>query len=79
MSKELLDEVRTIKMMCVVNFIELQEIRRRLDIAEQTKEDRYEYANNTREYVEALDQKLRRVFKDDLPQLWEQTVGKSEG
>lgn len=79
MSKELLDEVRTIKMMCIVNFIELQEIRRRLDIAEQTKEDKYEYANNTNEYVKALDQKMRRLFKDDLPQLWEHTVGKSEG
>ncbi|GEM_PF-4966269 len=79
MSKELLDEIRTIKMMCVVNFIELQEIRRKLDIAEQTKEDKYEYANNTREYVEALSQKLHRLFKDDLPQLWEQTVGKAEG
>lgn len=79
MSKELLDEIRTIKMICIANFIELQEIRRKLDIAVQTKDDQYEYANNTQEYVKALDQKMHRLFKDDLPQLWEHTVGKSEG
>ena len=77
--KLVLDELRTIKLMCVANFIELQEIRRKLDIGEQTREDRYEYANNTAEHVEALSKKLHSLFKDDLPRLWESTIGKSEG
>ena len=29
--KLVLDELRTIKMMCIANFVELQEIRRKLD------------------------------------------------
>lgn len=79
MEKQLLDEIRTIKLMCIANFIELQEIRRKLDIAEQTREDRHEYANHTSEQVKALSDKLHRLLKDDLPNLWENTVGKQEG
>lgn len=77
--KLVLDELRTIKLMCITNFIELQEIRRKLDIAEQTREDRYEYANNTSEHVKAMSEKMHRLFKDDLPSLWESNVGKQEG
>lgn len=79
MDKELLDEIRTIKMMCVANFIELQEIRRKLEIAEQTQAEKYEYTNNTAAHVEVLSKKLHRLFKDDLPNLWENTIGKSKG
>lgn len=77
--KLVLDELRTIKLMCIVNFVELQEIRRKLNIAEQHREDRDEYANNTAEQVEAMSNKLHRLFKDDLPRLWENTVGTPEG
>lgn len=77
--KVVLDELRTIKLMCIVNFVELQEIRRKLNIAEQDREDRDEYANNTAEHVEAMSNKLHRLFKDDLPRLWENTVGKPGG
>ena len=74
--KQVLDELRTIKLMCVANFIELQEIRRKLDIAESSPEGKFEYANNTAEHVEAMSQKLHRLLKDDLPHLWEHTLGK---
>lgn len=79
MEKQLLDEIRTIKLMCAVNFIELQEIRRKLEIAEQTREDKYEYANQTHEHLNALTQKMHRLIKDDLPNLWEHTMGKQGG
>ncbi|MEQ6437192.1 hypothetical protein V8Z74_19495 [Comamonas sp. w2-DMI] len=75
--KQVLDELRTIKLMCVANFIELQEIRRKLDISEHTRADKYEYANNTLDHIEALSQKLHRLLKDDLPPLWERTIGTS--
>ncbi|THJ32389.1 hypothetical protein E8K88_11855 [Lampropedia aestuarii] len=79
MEKELLDELRTIKMMCIANFVELQEIRRKLNIADSNDDDWYEYVNSTRDQIDALDKKLRRLFKDDLPNLWEQNIGKSPG
>ncbi len=75
--KLVLDELRTIKMMCIANFVELQEIRRKLDIAEHTREDGYEYANHTAEHIEAMSQKIHRLLKDDLPRLWESNLGKS--
>lgn len=77
--KLVLDELRTIKLMCIANFVELQEIRRKLDIAEVTREEKYEYDNNTLEHIESMSQKLHRLVKDDLPHLWEANVGKSEG
>jgi len=77
--KQVLDELRTIKIICVANFIELQEIRRKLEIAEQTREDGYEYANHTAEHVAAMSQKLLRLLKDDLPNLWENNLGKPGG
>lgn len=80
MEKQLLDELRTIKLMCIANFIELQEIRIKLDIAQgQTRDASYAYANNTHEHIEALSKNLHRLIKDDLPNLWEANVGKQEG
>jgi len=75
--KLILDELRTIKMMCIANFVELQEIRRKLDIAETTTAESYEYDNNTAAHVEAMTQKLHRLIKDDLPRLWDSNIGKS--
>ena len=77
--KLVLDELRTIKLMCVANFIELQEIRRKLDIAEASRDDKYEYANNTSEHINALSQKLHRLLKDDLPNVLVNNVGYWEG
>lgn len=74
--KLVLDELRTIKLMCIANFIELQEIRRKLDIADTSREDLYEYANNTVEHINSHSQKLRRLLKDDLPDLWANNCGK---
>lgn len=75
--KLVLDELRTIKLMCIANFVELQEIRRKLDIAETTRSESYEYDNNTSEHIRAMSQKLHRLIKDDLPRLWESNLGKS--
>lgn len=77
--KLVLDELRTIKLMCIANFVELQEIRRKLDIADSSREDRYEYANHTAEHIKTMDQNLHRLIKDDLPRLWESTLGTSQG
>ena len=77
--KLVMDELRTIKLMCIANFIELQEIRRKLDIAEEDRDERYEYANNTADHLRALDRKMHRLIKDDLPHFWEWNAGKSEG
>ena len=74
--KLLLDEIRTIKMMCIVNFIELQEIRRKLEIAEQDKTDLYEYANHTREHIDVLSEKLHGLIKDGF---WERNIGSPQG
>ncbi|OBY83863.1 hypothetical protein [Delftia sp. JD2] len=74
--KLVLDELRTIKLMCIANFVELQEIRRKLDIAESNREEKYDYDDNTAEHVNSLSQKLRRLLKDDLPHLWENNIGK---
>lgn len=74
--KLVLDELRTIKMMCIANFVELQEIRRKLDIAEHTREDRYEYANSTSEHLKAMAEKLHGLIKDGL---WEKHIGPGKG
>lgn len=79
MEKLLLDELRTIKFMCIANFIEIQEIKRKLDIGGNSRDDMDEYANNTSEHLEALSKKLHRLLKDDLPNLWEGNIGKREG
>ena len=76
MEKQLLDEIRTIKLMCITNFIELQEIRRKLGMTERTGDDWHEYANHTAEQVSVLSKKMHRLLKDDLPNLWENAVGK---
>lgn len=70
--KLVLDELRTIKLMCVANFIELQEIRRKLDIAERSPDDRHEFANNMDEHVAAMSEKLNGLIKAGL---WEHTLG----
>ena len=74
--KLLLDEIRTIKLMCIANFIELQEIRRKLDIAEASRDDRYEYANHTREHIDVLSEKLHGLIKDGF---WERNIGSPQG
>ena len=75
--KLVLDELRTIKLMCVANFVELQEIRRKLDIADASPNDKCEYANGTEEHINAMSQKLHRLLKDDHPNLWENNLGKN--
>jgi len=74
MEQKLLAELRTIKLMCVVNFVELQEIRSKLNIPELTDKDRYAYLNRTALHVDALEKKLLRLIKDDLPNLWGYTI-----
>lgn len=69
-----LDELRTIKLMCIANFLELQEIRRKLEISEREPDDRYEYANHMEEHLTTLSEKLHGLIKQNL---WEQNIGKS--
>lgn len=79
MEKQLLDELRTIKLMCIATFIEIQEIKRKLGADGSTREDWHSYMNSRREDVDVLGKKISSLLKDDLPNLWENTLGKSEG
>lgn len=73
--KLVLDELRTIKLMCIANFIELQEIKRKLDIADNSREAGYKYANDLSDHIKQLDNRLHRMIKDESHQLWEGTKG----
>jgi hypothetical protein len=79
MEKLLLDELRTIKLMCIANFIEIQEIKRAMELDGSTREDWHSYMNNRREGVDMLGKKISTLLKDDLPNLWENNLGKREG
>lgn len=78
MEKQLLDELRTIKLMCIANFIEIQEIKRAMELDGSTREDWHSYMNNRREDVDMLGKKISSLLKDDLPNLWENNLGKRE-
>lgn len=76
--KLLLDELRTVKLMCFANFIELQEIKRKLDIADNSREAGYEYRNNISDHIKQLDDKMHVMIKDEFHRLWEGNKGTAE-
>jgi len=64
------DELNLIKRLCILNFIELQEIKRRLNIATHDSQDFYDYANALAGYMKEMDDKMRNLIKD-YPHLWD--------
>ncbi|THJ36190.1 hypothetical protein E8K88_02700 [Lampropedia aestuarii] len=63
MEKQLLEELREIKMLCIANFIELQEIRSKLNIAETDPKDRYAYADQLGGHMAVMQEKIRGLIK----------------
>ena len=54
-------EINLIKRLCILNFLELQEIRKRLNIAPQLD---FDYPNSVAGYLKELDNKMRFLAKD---------------
>lgn len=65
-----LDEINHIKRLCILNFLEIQELRRRLNIPADARQDHYDYANSVGDYLKELDSKMRNLIKD-YPHLWD--------
>ena len=61
------DEINLIKRLCILNFLELQDIRRRLNIPTQHgpgAQGYYDYANSVAGYLKEMDDKMRNLIKD---------------
>jgi hypothetical protein len=61
------DEMTLIKRLCVLNFLELQEIKRKLKI---TTEEPSDYASSVGDCMTELDEKMRVLVKSH-PHLWD--------
>ncbi len=55
------EEINLVKRLCILNFIELQDIRKKLNIATQGD---YDYPNSVAGYLKELDNKMRILIKD---------------
>lgn len=53
-----------IKRLCILNFIELQEIKRRLNISTKGNPDYEEYAGHVSDYLNEMDEKMRNLIRD---------------
>ena len=60
-------ELTELKELLILNFIEMQEIKRRLNIADQDRPDPYEFPNSIESHMEQLDSKLRALRKQLPP------------
>ena len=61
------NELAELKELLTLNFIELQEIKQRLNIADQDRPDPYEFPNSINRHIEQLDKKLRALRKQMPP------------
>lgn len=61
------NELAELKELLILNFIELQEIKQRLNIADQDRPDPYEFPNSINRHIEQLDKKLRALRKQMPP------------
>jgi hypothetical protein len=59
-----------IKRMLIVNFLEMQEIKRKLNIQTTSTHDFYDYQNAVHEYLNEHDEKMKNLIKD-YPHLWD--------
>lgn len=63
------EEINLIKRLCILNFLELQDIRRRLNISTTDTEGLgtqgyYDYANAVRGYLKEMDHKMCNLIRD---------------
>ena len=63
------EELNIIKRLCILNFLELQEIKRRMNIATENTQEFYDYQNAVPKYMKELDNKMRSLIKD-FPHVW---------
>ena len=64
------EELNLIKRLCILNFLELQEIKRKMSITTENRQDFYDYQNSVSDYIKELDNKMHSLIKDD-PHLWD--------
>ena len=64
------EELNLIKRLCVLNFFELQEIKRKMSITTENRQDFYDYQNSVSDYIKELDNKMHSLIKD-YPHLWD--------
>lgn len=64
------EELSLIKRLCILNFLELQEIKRRLNISTNGTQEFYDYQNAAHDYMKELDDKMHSLIKD-YPHLWD--------
>ena len=64
------EELNLIKRVCILNFLELQEIKRKMSITTENRQDFYDYQNSVSDYIKELDNKMHSLIKD-YPHLWD--------
>ena len=64
------EELNLIKRLCILNFLELQEIKRKMSITTENRQDFYDYQNSVSDYIKELDNKMHSLIKD-YPHLWD--------
>lgn len=64
------EELNLVKRLCILNFLELQEIKRKMNITTESRQDFYDYQNSVSDYIKELDDKMRSLIKD-YPHLWD--------
>ena len=64
------EELNLIKRLCILNFLELQEIKRKMSITTENRQDFYDYPNSVSDYIKELDNKMHSLIKD-YPHLWD--------
>ena len=57
-------ELNLVKWLCILNFLELQEIKRKLNISTGDTQGLYDYANSLSDYMREMDQKLQALIRD---------------
>lgn len=64
------EELNLIKRLCILNFLELQEIKRKMSITTENRQDFYDCQNSVSDYIKELDNKMHSLIKD-YPHLWD--------
>ena len=64
------DDLNLVKRLCILNFLELQEIKRKLNIKTEDIQGYYDYQNAVPDYFKELDGKMRSLIKE-YPHLWD--------
>ena len=58
------DVLNRVERLCIINFLELQEMKRKLSISTENNQDFYDYQNAASDYIKELDSKMSNLIKD---------------